>query len=453
MRRESICRPVTPSAHGRAIRRPSGSTTSSSSGIRLLQHLARDGPVVEGNEPAVDLHLGVGALAGDHDDVAVTRRRERLLDRCAAVDDDLELARRDLVGDRLRILAARVVGRDDRAVGARRGDTAHQRALVAVPVAAGAEHDGQPARAELSRRAQHIVERVGGVRVVDDHAERLPCLDRLEAAGDARDGLEAAPDRIRVDSERARRGDCARGVLSVEAAAQAQGGAELVVARRSRSRRAARLPAAAPTRRRGSRPRRRPGRRARVSQRSTSSIVPWKSRWSCVRFVKTSTRKRVPARRPCALPIDVASIAHERSPASSISRSRRWRSIASGVFRPIGRSSPPTTRRMFVSSAGPAAGRLEDRVQQERGRRLAVRAGDGGDLELSDGRPKNSAAAGPIASRTLGTTSCGTSRSSRRSTTSATAPRSTACAARSWPSTVRPGMQKKSAPGVTARVS
>ena len=70
-----------------------------------------------------------------------------------------------------------------------------------------------------------------------------------------------------------------------------------------------------------------------------------------------------------------------------------------------------------------------------------------------EGAPKKTDAASGIARRTLGTTNCVTRASSGRSTTSATAPRSTASAARSWPSTFAPGTQKKSDPAATRRVS
>ncbi len=65
------------------------------------------------------------------------------------------------------------------------------------------------------------------------------------------------------------------------------------------------------------------------------------------------------------------------------------------------------------------------------------------------GSPLKRAAAGPMAARTSSTTTSGTPRPSDRSQTSATAPRSTASGAKSWPSAVNPGTQKKSAPGVT----
>ena len=64
---------------------------------------------------------------------------------------------------------------------------------------------------------------------------------------------------------------------------------------------------------------------------------------------------------------------------------------------------------MFVSSAGrrPAASRIAcSRNAVVVFPFVPVTAATS---SVSDGRPKNSAAAGPIAARTLGTTSCGTS--------------------------------------------
>ena len=66
--------------HGRAVTRPST--------------LAGDLAVVERHLPGRELLLGLGAAAGDHDDVARPRLLERELDRGAAVELDLELAER-----------------------------------------------------------------------------------------------------------------------------------------------------------------------------------------------------------------------------------------------------------------------------------------------------------------------------------------------------------------------
>ena len=58
--------------------------------------------------------------------------------------------------------------------------------------------------------------------------------------------------------------------------------------------------------------------------------------------------------------------------------------------------------------SGPAPGRRQHRVEEERRRRLARRARDAGDGQLLVGRPKNSSATTAIAARESETTSCGT---------------------------------------------
>src|SRR5205823_4177921 len=125
---------------------------------------------------------------------------QRPLDRLAAVEHDLERSLRYLRGYCRRILGARVVGRDDRAVGQRAGDPAHERPLLAVAVSSGTEDDGEPA-AELACCAQDVLERIGRVRVVDDDRERLSGLDGLEAPGDARERFDAFSDRVLWDVE------------------------------------------------------------------------------------------------------------------------------------------------------------------------------------------------------------------------------------------------------------
>ena len=157
-------------------------------------------------------------------------------------------------------------------VGELGGDAPHQRALRAVAVAAGAEDRDQPAVAELARRAQHVLERVRRVRVVDDRPRTAgPRRSTRTGPGTPRDRLEPAPDRVVADAERPRRERGADRVLAVEAAAQLEvdpvergrAGVE-----RDRVRQLAREPRGR-TRRRRSRPRARPGRRAAASPRST----------------------------------------------------------------------------------------------------------------------------------------------------------------------------------------
>ena len=133
---------------------------------------------------------------------------DRARDRRAPIGLDLDVADRardDLVDDRLRVLAARVVGRDDR-----RRRRARRRS---APSAAASRGRGRrrsrrrrsraPSRARAPCAAR--LERDRLVRVVDDHRERLPLVDRLESSGHAAHRLEPARDRLVVDAEQPRR--------------------------------------------------------------------------------------------------------------------------------------------------------------------------------------------------------------------------------------------------------
>ena len=93
---------------------------------------------------------------------------DRVVDRLAAVDDSRAPPSRpapvgDRGDDRLRILAARVVGGDDDDVGVPRGRRAHQRALAAVAVAAGADDDDQRARVASSRAVRRTLSSASGL--------------------------------------------------------------------------------------------------------------------------------------------------------------------------------------------------------------------------------------------------------------------------------------------------
>ena len=130
----------------------------------------------------------------------------------------------DLGDDRVGVLRARVVGGDDRDIGEPRGDLAHQRALAAVAVAAGAEdaEDAPAAVDQLARGAQDVLERVGGVGVVDEHREVLTLLDGLEAPRHPHAARERGEERVEVAAERVHRGERAERVGDVEAPGQRQ---------------------------------------------------------------------------------------------------------------------------------------------------------------------------------------------------------------------------------------
>ncbi len=169
--------------------------------------------------------------------------------------------------------------------------------------------------------------------------------------------------------------------------------------------------------------------------------------------MNTSASKRTRSSRRSAAPCELASTAALRSPASSISRKRRCRSIASGVVNGAGRRAPPTSH----STVPTRPGLRSAAASIERSRNAVVVFPFVPVTPASSssfvGSPKKMSAATAIDSRVDGTRSCGTSTSSRRSTTTAAAPRSIASHARSWPSTRSPRTQKKSAPAETLRVS
>ena len=179
----------------------------------------------------------------------------------------------------------------------------------------------------------------------------------------------------------------------------------------------------------------------------------WKSRWSCVRLVNTAAATWIPSARRSSSACEEISIAHARSPASSMAANVRWRSIASGVVRTTSCSTPPITDLTVPSSphGRPAAS------SSERTRNavvvlplVPVIPATGSEAV---GSPWKRAAATAIVERTSSTCTSGTPSPSGRATTSAAAPRATASGAKSWPSRVKPGTQKNRNPGSTARLS
>src|SRR6185312_7563027 len=84
-----------------------------------------------------------------------------------------------------RIFRARIVAGEDDDVAELAGGLAHQWALGAVAVAAGAEEGDDAAGFEGTRGGDGVAEGVVRVGVIDDDVEGLASVDALEAAGDA----------------------------------------------------------------------------------------------------------------------------------------------------------------------------------------------------------------------------------------------------------------------------
>ena len=157
------------------------------------------------------------------------RRPDRSSSSAAAIAGcavaDLARARaagQDRGADRGRVLAARIVVGDDRHVGQPRRGRAHQRALAAVAVAAGAEHHVQPAGGVRAQRGQQPLQRVRRVGVIDIDRGAVRPAARPAPCGRARRSARAggrARRRCPAPSARAGR---QQGVVGLEAAGQRQ---------------------------------------------------------------------------------------------------------------------------------------------------------------------------------------------------------------------------------------
>ena len=179
----------------------------------------------------------------------------------------------------------------------------------------------------------------------------------------------------------------------------------------------------------------------------------WKSRWSWLRLVNTEAVQWIPSARRSSSACEEISIAHATSPASSISRNVRWRSIASGVVRstarPRRRRSTSPCRAARSASPPPRASRASATPSSScRSSPYPDHAQLGGRVAVEARRRRCA-----IAARMSSTWTSGTPSPSGRQTTSAAAPRATASGAKSWPSRVKPGTQKNSVPGSTLRLS
>src|SRR5437588_5334433 len=118
--------------------------------------------IVKVQDAIADDLIRLVALACDNDYLVVRGAVGRGLDRGAAVGDRFVFSAAhpadDLVDDRLRPFAARVVARDDDAVGEPRGDLPHLRPLSFVAIAAAAEEEDDTGTGrELPHGAQQLL--------------------------------------------------------------------------------------------------------------------------------------------------------------------------------------------------------------------------------------------------------------------------------------------------------
>src|SRR5262249_47517147 len=123
--------------------------------------------VVEGENLRPDVLVRLVALPRNDERIARAGPAQRVANRLSSIRvTSIAAGGRgcytygDFPNDGARILRSGVVGREPHPVGQLGCDPAHDRALLPVPVAAGAEHHAEAAPGEPPRRLQHPLERV-----------------------------------------------------------------------------------------------------------------------------------------------------------------------------------------------------------------------------------------------------------------------------------------------------
>ena len=229
------------------------------------------------------------------------------------------------------------------------------------------------------------------MRVVDDHLERLALVDRLEAAGDAPHRLEAPCDGLVGDPEEARRGDRAERVLDVEAAAELEldavegVGPDLRVVVEPEGERVRPLGGELPAPRvidvdRG-------GRGLGLQEEAPLRFEVALHRAVEVEVVRRQVREDERGEADAVEAVERGGVRGGLHRAAFVAGVEHLAEGALEVDR-LGRRAddrPPLAghaRLDRAEEARPAARRGEDRVDEVRGRRLTVRAGDADDVEL-----------------------------------------------------------------------
>ena len=125
------------------------------------------------------------SLARNQYDVARSGERNGAINGLGAIDNFFIAIRAksffDLRDDVARVFLARIIRRDDGVVSEAICHLRHQRTLLAVAIAAAAENGNQALRLQFTQSFENIPERVGRVRVIDEHLELSPGWNQFQA--------------------------------------------------------------------------------------------------------------------------------------------------------------------------------------------------------------------------------------------------------------------------------
>src|SRR5579871_4663845 len=171
------------------------------------------------------------ALAGDEHDVALLSGVQGMMDRGSAVELDGVARSRgletgfDLGKNGQRIFAAWIVAGGDDEITSLTRSFSHSRPLGTVAVSAAAEErDNTTARLlrHLPCKGGEIAQSVVGVRVVHNHREGLPRIDRLEAAGNGTERRRRCNKLVERDAARVCCGESSKKIEDVDLTGEAR---------------------------------------------------------------------------------------------------------------------------------------------------------------------------------------------------------------------------------------
>jgi hypothetical protein len=180
---------------------------------------------------AVALLVILVSLARDEHEIAGRGARDRAADRGAAIELDDEIASACSLdagdhcrSDRAGVFTARIVVGDHDAIAARRRDAPHFRALAGIAIAPAAEYADElvALRDGRAQCIEHLLQRVGRVRVIDHDEGLRSAADSLHPSRRRRHSLERRERVGETNAARQQHAEYAERVRCVERAGQPQ---------------------------------------------------------------------------------------------------------------------------------------------------------------------------------------------------------------------------------------
>ncbi len=154
----------------------------------------------ERHDAITDDLAGFVALSGHKHDIAGRHHMNRRCDCLSAISDFTRAdgTRKNFLPDLRRLLAARIIVRHNSDIRPLDGNSAHDRTLAFVPIAAATEYGNQTPCCKRPARVERRSQRFGFMRVIDDRQATVPFSDDFEAAGDTLEAAERLENRTGI---------------------------------------------------------------------------------------------------------------------------------------------------------------------------------------------------------------------------------------------------------------